>query len=460
MSAQRHPPTEPARQGRRFRRTAAALRRRFTALVGRVVAPLGTAWPWWRRLSVEVGADDAEIEVTLAVEPGSAAHVVPVAATPSRTRAETARQSTDCIVLTEAEVIQVEVEFSEPQYAALLDLLQRGPRSKVLDLRPARALKLGLFRRLADDWTAPGGTVSHVGIVLGFEQWTVLHNVAARRLHPLADRGVAVELFYPQQIDSLPGWFTGRGVRHDHLPEVIAWLRTEWRPGPIWPAVLRATQSVIQTSAELAAVPDMLLELAAIARSFPAPEGPAQAAHHARAALSWIGDELSPTRCRALRALAAAILPLGETEAGLALLQTAITNAAMLRDPIEEASALADLGFHALRRGHSARAEARFRAALELLSAADPAYLRAMLHHDLALALHLQGKDADEAEYHATTALRLRWDQGSQIAREDRALIALICARRASPRAQTSSRLLGQLSRNSCAPRSNKNSRV
>jgi tetratricopeptide (TPR) repeat protein len=198
--------------------------------------------------------------------------------------------------------------------------------------------------------------------------------------------------------------------------------------------VLRVTASLIQTSAEFSAVPDMLLELAAIARAFPGADGAEQAAVHARGALSWVGEELSATRCRALRAVAAAIMSLGQTEAGLALLQTAITTAAMLRDPIEEASALADLGFHALRRGHAARAEVRFRAALELLSSADPPYLRATLHHDLALALHAQRKEADEAEHHATIALSLRWDPGSQIAREDRALIALIYARRASPR--------------------------
>src|SRR5262249_45936837 len=160
----------------------------------------------------------------------------------------------------------------------------------------------------------------------------VLRNVAARRLRPLAERGVAVEFFYSQQIDSLPEWFADGCVCHHRLPDVVAWLRTEWRPGPIWPTVLRATASLVQTSAEIATVPDMLLELAAIARSFPGPEGGEQAALHARAALSWIGDEPSATRCRALRAVAAAIMSLGQTAAGLALLQTAITTAAVLRD--------------------------------------------------------------------------------------------------------------------------------
>jgi hypothetical protein len=127
-------------------------------------------------------------------------------------------------------------------------------------------------------------------------------------------------------------------------------------------------------------------------------------------------------------------LSLGQTEAALALLVTAMNTATKLQDPIELASGLADIGFHALRRGHAAHGEARFRDALTLLSTEGPADLCATLHHGLALALHAQRKDPDKAERHATTALRLRKDSGSQLAREDRALLALICARRASQR--------------------------
>jgi hypothetical protein len=88
------------------------------------------------------------------------------------------------------------------------------------------------------------------------------------------------------QADSLAGWFAGGGVHHDRLRDVIAWLRTEWRPRPIWPTVLGRTASLIQGSAEVDAVPELLLELAAIARSFAGPEGTEQAARHAHAALS------------------------------------------------------------------------------------------------------------------------------------------------------------------------------
>jgi hypothetical protein len=243
-----------------------------------------------------------------------------------------------------------------------------------------------------------------------------------------------METFYSHQADSLPGWFASGDVRHDRLRDVIAWLQTDWRPGPIWPTVLGRTANLIQASAEVDAVPELLLELAAIARSFAGSEGAEQAAHHAHAALSWLGDQPSPARCRALRASAVAKLFLGQTEAALALLVTAMNTATELHDPIELASGLAEIGFHALRRGHAAHGETRFRDALTLQSTEGPADLRATLHHGLAPALHVQRKDAGEAERHATTALGLRWDQGSQLAREDRALLALICARRASPR--------------------------
>jgi tetratricopeptide (TPR) repeat protein len=289
-----------------------------------------------------------------------------------------------------------------------------------------------LFERLATAWRAPRDTVPRLGILLDYERWTVLRNVAARRLQPLVDQGVAVEMFYAQQVDTLPGWFAGGEVRHDHLRDVIHWLRTQWCPGPIWPTVLSRTSSLVQAFARVDAAPDMLLDLAAIARSFGGTEGSEQAAKHARTALLWVGAQPSRVRCRALRTLAVAMLAQGQREAALALLDTAIKTAAVLQDPIEEASALSEIGIHEFQCGHHARSEARFRAALTLLPGDGPAYLRATLHHALALALVEQGKDAEQAEYHASTALGLRWDRGSQLASEDIALIARIRAQRAA----------------------------
>jgi hypothetical protein len=424
MTARLGLPAEPSRPVHRLRRAGRALGRRFGALVGLLIAPLARTWPQRRKL---VGCVDVE-PVGL---PRLGGPVVPSGDGLPTDRSPGIGSPR---ALADVEVIEVPAEFNEPLYASVLAQLQLNRGSKLLDLRAARVIPIGLFDRMARDWQAPRGAVPRLGIMLGFEQWTVLHNVAARRLRPLDERGVAIEIFYPQQSESLPGWFAGGVVRHDRFREVIAWLRTEWRPGPIWPTVLGRTASLIQSHAEIEAVPEMLLELAAIARSFAGAEGAEQGAQHARAALSWAGDQPSRARCRALRAVAAAVLSLGQTEAGLALLETAITTAAVLRDPIEEASALAEIGFHALRRGHVARAEARFRTALALLSPDGPAYLRAKLHHDLALALHTQRKDSEEAERHATTALGLRWDGASQLAREDRALIDLICAQRTALR--------------------------
>jgi len=340
------------------------------------------------------------------------------------------------IVSSEVEVVEAEPELGERLDAAILARLQLGPRSKLLDLRAARLVKVALFERLASAWQAPRGTVARLGVLLDYERWIILRNVAARRLHPIVDRGVDVGIFYAQQADSLDGWFSRGEACRDRLRDVIHWLRTKWRSSAVWPSVLSRTASLVQESGETDAVPEMLLELAAIARSFPGSEGAEQAAKHAGAALAWIGDQPSRVRCRALRATATATLALGQTEAGVALLETAFNTATVLGDPIEQASALAEIGFHLLRRGYHARAETRLRVALALLSDDDPAYLRATLHHDLALALVEQGREPDEAELHVTAALNLRESPSSQLASEDIALIARIRAQRASPPSQ------------------------
>jgi tetratricopeptide (TPR) repeat protein len=124
----------------------------------------------------------------------------------------------------------------------------------------------------------------------------------------------------------------------------------------------------------------------------------------------------------------------GDIEAGLAYLETAITTAMVIKDPIEEASALHQSGFYALGGQQFARAEARFRRALEMLSDVASPHLVATLRHDLAEALEGQGTHDDEAERHARIALELRWDKHSRLAQEDRALLARIRARRSARR--------------------------
>jgi tetratricopeptide (TPR) repeat protein len=153
---------------------------------------------------------------------------------------------------------------------------------------------------------------------------------------------------------------------------------------------------------------------------------------HARAALSWIGDKPNAARCRALRALATATMAKGETETGFALLESAITTAALIRDPIEEASALQLIGRQAVRCQHFVRAEDRFRKAIDLLSNTGPSNLQATLHHELAAVLHVQRKNDEEAAAHAIAAFDLREDKDSRLAQDDRALLAGIHARRLS----------------------------
>lgn len=407
-----------ARPSSAFWRAMRALGHAVAALVRVVIAPLIRV-PLWSRTP----------RSGTAVPPDVAA---PPATPPSGPPTPRASRFSDQLTLAEVEVVEVEPDFSEPLYATVFELLQLGPRSKLFDLRAARVIPPALFERLASAWRVRRDTVPRLGIVLDYERWTVLRNVAARRLQPLVDHGIAVETFYPQQLDTLPRWFAGGDVRHDHLGDVIYWLRTQWQPGPIWPTVLSRTASLAQAFARVDEVPDMLLDLAAIARSFGGTEGSEQAAKHARAALLWVGAQPSRARCRALRTLAAAMLARGQPKAALALLNTAIKAAAVLQDPIEEASALAEVGIHELQCGHHARSETRFRAALALLSDDGPAYLRATLHHVLALVLLEQHKDAEQAEHHANIALGLRWDRGSQLASEDIALIARIRAHRLS----------------------------
>jgi hypothetical protein len=271
--------------------------------------------------------------------------------------------------------------------------------------------------------------------LLGYEGWAVFRHAAARSLKPIIDRGVEVELFYAQQVDSVPLWFAHGHMYDDQLPAVLAWLRTQWRATAVWPAVLSTTSMLVHACAPTEDVPDLLIELAAIALSLGSMEAAAHAVGHARAALIWIGAKPCAARCRALRSLATARMAKGEAEAGLAHLESAITTAALIRDPIEEASALQQIGCHAARGQHFARAEDRFRRAMDVLSNAGSPHLRATLHHDLAAVLHAQGKNDDEAEGHAIAAFDLRGDKDSRVAQDDRALLSRIHARRVSRRA-------------------------
>lgn len=400
---------------------ARALGYGFVLLVWRIVAPVVCMWAWVRRARADPGP------LTTRVAPA----VQPPVCEPPRPGLPPARDPhrlSSRLGLPEVDCLDAVPELTERHYPMVCALLQLGPRSKLLDLRAAKVIKLELFERLAAAWTAPAGTVPRLGIVLGYEHWAVLRNVAARKLKPILDEGVAVEWFYAQQMDSVPTWFSHGDVQHDEIRTVLAWLRTQWRATASWPAVLSATATLVHAHAPVEDVPEMLLDITAIALSFGGMEAAEQAAGYARSALVWVGDAPSAPRCRALRWLATATLAKGEAEAGLALLGTAITTAMVIQDPIEEASALHQIGAHALGGKHFARAEVLFRRALALESGTDAPDLRATLHHDLATALEAQGKH-DDAEHYATAALDLRPDKESRVARDDRALLTRIRAR-------------------------------
>jgi hypothetical protein len=408
-------------------RPARALGYGFALLAWRLVAPLVCMWAWVRRPRVHADPSPRATHMAPADTPstfGPARQALPPARDPHRLSSRLALPDVDCL--------DADPELTERHYPTVCALLQLGPHSKLLDLRAAKVVKLELFEQLAAAWKAPAGTVPRLGIVLGYEHWAVLRNVAARKLKPILDEGVAVEWFYAQQIDSVPSWFSHGDVQHDQIRTVLAWLRMRWRATASWPTVLGTTAMLVHAHAPDEDVPQLLLEICAIALSFGGKEAAEQAAGYARAALVWVGEAPSVPRCRALRLLATATVTKGEAEAGLALLSTAITTAMVVQDPIEEASALHQIGAHALGGKHFARAEVLFRRALALVSDTDAPDLRATLHHDLAIALDAQDMRDDDAEHHATAALDLRSDKESRVARDDRALLERIRARRLS----------------------------
>jgi hypothetical protein len=196
--------------------------------------------------------------------------------------------------------------------------------------------------------------------------------------------------------------------------------------------VLRATAKLAEKYAPVEDVPALLLELAALARSFGDPDGTAEEIKHLHATLYWVGDAPSSVKCRALRALAIAHFRRGHAAGALQLLESATTIATVIGDRIEAARAQAEIGLHALQTRHLARAEHRLRRAVALTTDHDPPDLRATLHHHLPRALHEQGKDGDEAAHRARAALAPRRDPGLQLSSADQALLAAIEAGRPS----------------------------
>ena len=410
-----------------------ALRVRFVALVSLLlIRPLLPVTGWLRR-SPTMPSPEGVSPALPAAEPA----VSPVAE-PESLPAQLARVGAPEFVGHSFVRVVAEPEFGESQYADKFAELQREPGAKLLDLRGVRTVQLALFKHLAQSWCVGRSVVTHLGILLDYERWVRFHAVGGSRLRALGRRGVEVEIFYEQQFpQAVSAWFAGRGVEHPLLT-VLVWLRTEWRPGVDWTSVLDMTAMLIEAFGHRSMVPGQLLQLAAVALSKRAVDGAGPAITHIRAALSSLGDAPSRMQCRALRLLGCALQRHGDMEAALAQLEAAIGIAARIGDRIEAATAQADVVAYALRHGDAARAEARCRVALALLTADDDVpHLHASLRHKLALALHEQRKNLDEAEQQAAHALALRGDSQSRLAIADRELLARIRATRSSPSSET-----------------------
>ncbi|TMQ17464.1 MAG: hypothetical protein E6J90_22350 [Deltaproteobacteria bacterium] len=328
----------------------------------------------------------------------------------------------------EIERIAMTGAVDRSQCATVFARLQSGGPAQLLDLAAAENVTADVFTSLAQSWRAPRASVRRLAIVLAYGHWVALHQVVPRRLRVLTDRGVEIATFYEQQGNSIERWLAGGPIAHDQLAAVIAWIREQSRPSRAWPLILDTTATLVREFAARDEVPALLLELAAIARTMRGTLGAVEAAKHAEAALSWIGDTPCQTRCQALRALASARLRLGQVGAGVTLLEAAISTAAVIGDRREEAGAQAEIGLHVLHAGHAERAEARFQSALVLLGTNDPE--RATLHHRIARGLFDHAQHDEAAEHHVVTALSLRCDPRGHLAGEDRALLARIRARR------------------------------
>jgi tetratricopeptide (TPR) repeat protein len=317
--------------------------------------------------------------------------------------------------------VRVEAAFGARGYAATFATLQRTPGCKLLDLTPARMLSIEVFERLATSWTAPPGTVPRLGILLSFERWVMLRDDARAALAPLAGAGVVVEVLYEEQAWGMCAavWFALGNIIHN-VPAVLSSLAKRWQPSSaIWPTVIDTLRDLVRTHYVGGEVPDLLTRVAGLALSC---GGADQAAALAREALDHLPETPNAVRSRALRELGAALVERGQTEAGMAHFDQAITVAERARDPVGGASALCQSGLCALNHGDYANAERRFRRAIELLPApVRRPHLLASAHDSLAIALMYQG--CDEAEHHVRTAMELRADPHSYLADDDRILL-------------------------------------
>lgn len=300
----------------------------------------------------------------------------------------------------------------------VLSQLQTPSMAKLLDLTHAQTVDEETFANLAAAWTAPATATPRLGILVSFERWATLREVALAALQPLAERGIRLQIFYEQQAwgGQLDAWFRHDQIVHN-LPAAIAKLGRCWAPSANWPTVLDELAGLVRAYSRTADMPALLTEIAEVALSCGGEDRAAVLAHEA---LYYLQETPGATTSKALRVLGAAQMAQGRTETAQELLDRASAMAAEAKAPAIEASALCQNGLISLNHGDYVNAELRFRRAVELL-APNPDLL-AVAHHHLALALMFQG--SREAEHHAQTALALRGDRDSHLAEADRILLA------------------------------------
>jgi hypothetical protein len=187
----------------------------------------------------------------------------------------------------------------------------------------------------------------------------------------------------------IAAWFSN-GVLVHNLPAVLAAIAHRLPASPLWPAVLGTLIRLHRDTTPEVELPPVLIDLAGLALSC---GGAKQAAALACEALDRLPEHPSTTRSQALRSYGAALLGLGQTAAGLTLLDRTIALAADVRSPEIGASALCHSGLYALHHGDLGDAERRFRAAIANLSPpTDRPDLLALAHHNLAVVLMHVGR--------------------------------------------------------------------
>ncbi|HEX3476719.1 MAG TPA: hypothetical protein VHT91_16950 [Kofleriaceae bacterium] len=215
-------------------------------------------------------------------------------------------------------VVRVGPQFGPALYAKMSEVLQAPPRSgRLLDLASARFVSPDVFERLVVAWTARRYAIPRLGILLKFESWVWLRNLALAALQPIAARGIRVGVFYEGQGDHLGSWFSGGEVVHD-VAAAVAAVAARWRPSSISPFVLDELARLVHAYSRTDDLSRLLTDLGQLNLSCIRAN---RAEELAREVLYHLPPAPSQARRRALRLRADALIAQGNSEAGVLVLQ-------------------------------------------------------------------------------------------------------------------------------------------